>query len=1122
MAEYIPLKCIKNVNLRSSPSASSTLKGSVSAGFTVNGNYYEDGWVGFIYNGSQVYSAVTSAGYTYWEVGSWVTEPNPVTNYSVKIYALNSSRNYTLAETFTVAGGSSFSVPYYYDYCGDDTAYYVPYDESYSTTITFNKNETSSSKTTTTKTVYYSRYYFPCGYSTSKPNDPTDGGDVANKFYGDSITINSNVNLYLVFSSSVDASTPNIRATTNYPGWTNVSSTTTYTAKFYEDGINTQSLSRNISYGKKFLGWSKTRTGSVIKDSTFTSKTTLYAKWSTTETDVVSDSGNITLPSLVNNKSSVSNKYTINFNTNSDKSLESKYAGSINYTFIGWYDGTGSSSSKYGDTGDGLELNGNIDIYARWTENISDGSIILPTPTKSIVPGTTYQVTIDPDNGDSVNTLSVAVGKKTYSFDGWYEDSSLSTFAGNAGSSYNVASSKTLYAKWIETITNGTNISNPNDKPSSIEDVTTIIDFCTDTLENYELTSNRTVSYTFAGWYNGNTKVTNLTPYIPTADVTLKAKWNTSTTYSEVSIPTDKFRREYEEMEVVLHNNYGEDLTDVYTEEKTVIYNFLGIFTAQSGGSNVDPSRTGYYTPSSISTTLYAHWEVDSSYVNTITLYDASRDRIDGKEYLVYYNGNGGDPERGSDVIVRGRTEYTFTGWYDSATGGNKIASPYKPVKPSIDFYAHWTETNTNEQVKLPGVIRENSEGTNVTVTFDADGGIVLGNSSADKTISVGGKRYTFKGWYDKSSNGTQIGFTGDNYYPSDSDDPIINLYANWDEDIDNGTIDLPIPTKQDIKEYNVLLDAGEGLIGDSNTRSLLARQGTLYKFNGWYDGATKIESPYSPTYNITLKAGWLIDSNVNEPITFETPVFNTSKSININLYENKSTSDTTKTVKTANKITKKDFKGWYLDNERLDASSNTYMPSRDNIIIMARWDNAKCDPITIDDISRATEKKNYTINLNSNGGTIDNGVSSLSASRSTEYGFTGWYEARGGNNTMTDSNKQYTPDPDSTDTEINMYAHWKATPSTVRADLPGATMNGYTHLGWSTDKTKQNIVASPYVPASIDMEAVTLYAIYTYKGKIKINGKYYMPIVYLGGKWYKLLPEVFKNGTYRESGYKE
>ena len=197
-------------------------------------------------------------------------------------------------------------------------------------------------------------------------------------------------------------------------------------------------------------------------------------------------------------------------------------------------------------------------------------------------------------------------------------------------------------------------------------------------------------------------------------------------------------------------------------------------------------------------------------------------------------------------------------------------------------------------------------------------------------------------------------------------------------------------------------------------------------------------------------------------------------------------------------------------------------MPSRDNIIIMARWDNAKCDPITIDDIFRATETKNYTINLNSNGGTIDTGVTSLSASRSTEYGFTGWYEARGGNNTMTDSNKQYTPDPDSTDTEINMYAHWKATPSTVRAELPSATMNGYTHLGWSTDRTKQNMVASPYVPASNDVSTVDLYAIYSYKGKIKINGKYYMPIVYHNSKWYKLLPEVFKNGSYKESGYKE
>lgn len=1099
------------VKFRSSRSTASpsNIRAYVPGGTTVYADYDDGTWIGFNYTYTQ--SGVTNTEYGY-SAKEYFTLISSQTSYNVKVYWYSrSSNSYYEAYNDSIIAGNTYSIPAYYGSIPSEDTTYI--------SITFRKNNgtaDSNSKQVSYKTSYshYGYSIFGSEVSNLEPRSITAATTST------SVIVNSDLYIYASFNGTRYTIDNIIDPTVNYPGFVNQTSNNTYTATFYEDGVKTKTLSRTITKTKAFKGWSASSSGSVISSPTgYYSNTTLYAIWNSTES--TADTGKITLPSPTNTKSTENNIYTVSFNNSSgNNNIASKYAGSRTYSFGGWHNS--NFTSRYGGSNEAYDLLSNISMYSKWTSTNNASSITLPTPTKSNVAGSSYQVTINPDNGETANTYTVYVGKKTYTFAGWYKDSSFSNYAGGAGASYSVSSTHTLYAKWNETITNGINISNPNAKSNLIEDVTTNIYFGASNIEDYSISSTRTTKYTFSGWYNGSTKVTNLNPFVPTADVTLKAKWTSSTTYANISIPTDKTRREYENMTVILHSNYGTDQTDEYAEEKTSLYDFLGLFTAQSGGSNVDSNKTGKYTPSKLTTNLYAHWELNSSYVDSITLYDAARDRVDGKEYVVYYNGNGGDPARGSDVIVRGRIDYTFAGWWTAATGGSKITSPYKPVQSKIHFYAHWTSKNTDEQVQLPTATRDSVDGQNVTVTFDSNGGLVLGNSTASKTVSIGGKRYTFEGWYDKSSNGTRIGYAGDNYYPNTSDDSIINLYANWNEDIDDGTINLPTPSKQDIKEYKVVLNAGDGLIGTSNTKQLTAKQGTIYKFNGWYDGTTKIESPYSPTDDITLMAGWLIDSNVYEPITFETPVFNTSKSININLYENKSTSDITKIVKAITKVIKKDFKGWYLDNERLDASSDTYMPSRDNINIIARWDNAKCDPIIIDDIFRDTDITNYTITLNSNGGTIDEGISSLSASRSTAHEFTGWYDARGGNNKMTNSNKEYTPDPNSTSTEIDMYAHWKDTPSTVKATLPNADKAGYAHIGWSTDGTRDGLVTNPYVPVSGSTTNLTLYAIYTYKGKVKINGKYYMPIVYKNGKWYKLLPEIFKNGAYRETGYKE
>lgn len=1303
--------------------------------------------------------------------------------YGVYIYALDSNKNYTLVKTDAVAPGSSYSIP-------DPSAqsiYEPDYGKSYGV-VMLDKNDNGSSSEANPYFALYDIEYLPCGYNSSLPNESDKiSGNAAYRYNDIIYDVRSDIYLYVVFKGSIIYDY-NFDASINHKEYTNIY-TEDYKANFYNES-NEYILykTRTIQYSKQFLGWSTSRNGSIIpyedRNMIVTENLWLYAIWG--DSVKLEDTGCISLPPR--SKDNVNGIYTTIFNTNGN-SLDSVKSGYTSYIFDGWYDN--NYKTLYGKAGENFDLNSsnnNINMYAKFTAINNNGSINLPTPTKNGVNGITYNVTMNPDNGEQINTIPVSVGKKIYSFLGWYEDSDLSIPAGDANSSYEINSDKELYAKWDEININGINISDPNNKPSIIKnDVITNIDYCADSLENYSILSNRTISYYFDGWYNGSYKVTNIAPYIPTSDVTLKAKWNSYITYDSIPIPTDEERIDNEHLSVLLHNNYNDDIIRKDTE-RTVLYNFVGMFTKEIGGINVDIDNTGYYIPSNINNTLYAHWDENYSYGDPIILDDISRNIINGTEYTIYYNGNSGNSEKSSDTIIRGRTEYLFDGWFNSPTGGTEISSPYMPTQESIDLYAHWTTIDTNETSSLPnatkededpkpvtvrfntngGIItcedsaivyvegktykfigwydspsggnlvghngdnyiplsdntninlyahwecinvnesiilpnaskddasvivqfdgnggivlgntenntvisvvvkgkgyrfdgwyddvsngnfigsngneytpnlgnttvnlyahwtevgtvesidlfdsnREDSDGTNVLVRFNTDGGIISGDnvliskgkkkykfagwydsdtggnligsnganytpdfnrsiinlyahwnesninesitlpdvnkendngrevsvtfdakggtvSDSDKIIlstNIEGKAYSFTGWYDSDTGVNKIGDIGDEYTPN-SNTSIIDLYAHWNETIVNGNIVLPNPTRQDINEYRVTIDAGEGLIGDSNIKSVIARRGTNYAFKGWYLSpynieSEKIENPYTPIEDgITLEAVWLIDNIINEPITFETPVYETSESITIRLYENKSSSDNTYTDKEVLKVVKKDFNGWYLDGERLDASANTYMPSKDNITIIAKWSNARCNPIPINSISRQGSNIKYTINLNNNGGITTDGISELNAYRNTIYNFEGWYDARGGVNIMANTDMDYVPDPDSIQSIINMYAHWKIIPSVYRVALPNCVKNGYSFLGWSTDQTRQNIVVSPYIPASDSSTTLSLYAIYTYKGKIKINGKYYIPIIFTGGKWYKLLAEIFKNGNYREAGYKD
>lgn len=257
---------------------------------------------------------------------------------------------------------------------------------------------------------------------------------------------------------------------------------------------------------------------------------------------------------------------------------------------------------------------------------------------------------------------------------------------------------------------------------------------------------------------------------------------------------------------------------------------FEGWFTQSTGGTRVGGSGDAYTpAPNTTTETLFAQWTPG---------YQLTLDPQNGAAPTssVYVSG---DPALTLPTVSNGVDR--FEGWFDSATGGNKVGNAGDSVSPGADttLFAQWT----------PGY----------QITFDSQGG-----SAASSLIHISGdtdpllptvtrNNYTFDGWYTTSVGGTRVGGPGDAFTPTAT----TTLFARW----------TPIPLT-----FTVNFDAGLGSVTPS---SLSYTQGgaalTLptpsrddYVFQGWFDAPTlgnKIGDagdPYTPVASATLHARWI------------------------------------------------------------------------------------------------------------------------------------------------------------------------------------------------------------------------------------------------------------------------
>ena len=237
------------------------------------------------------------------------------------------------------------------------------------------------------------------------------------------------------------------------------------------------------------------------------SDTTLYAKWTPINT------------------------YTIKFNTRGAepindmevyKAITLPTPSRSNAYFIGWYDNPGYTGEPLGET---YMPTADVTLYALWSEKNPDPVLYFKSN------GGTKYVELHTKR----SPVELPTPEKEYfNFEGWYLEADFS--GERLADVISLENDMTIYAKW-----------------SKKDGVTEVI-FSTDgqTTHNpgysvggstIELPTPSNYGYKFLGWYDGDNKVES--PYKPTKDTTLTAKWEKVTyVYVYYGLTSDYVRYE--------------------------------------------------------------------------------------------------------------------------------------------------------------------------------------------------------------------------------------------------------------------------------------------------------------------------------------------------------------------------------------------------------------------------------------------------------------------------------------------------------------------------------------------------------------------------------------------------
>lgn len=485
------------------------------------------------------------------------------------------------------------------------------------------------------------------------------------------------------------------------------------------------------------------------------------------------------------------------------------------YDFVGWF--TASSGGTQITKNSTVNKTSNHTLYAQWTPRKYTVTLNNQSAT---VPGT---ASVEATFGSAMPAITKPE-KTGNDFLGYYTSANAAGTQyykndGKSARSWGIASNTTLYAAWkLKDYT----ISFNSQGGSSVNPI--IVQY------GKYIPATATTSktgYTFDGWYDaasGGTKLTG-SNFTASANKTFYAHWTANKytiTYNANGIgstpsPSTK--------QITFDSTYGElpSMSNTY-------YTFDGWYDAATGGTKITSSTK---VTKSENHTLYAHWTAKSFTIS----FDANGGSTPNPtSKSVTYNTNYGT------LATTSRTGYNLNGWYDAASGGNKIETTTKMTKGAHTLYAQWSPKP-------------------ITVTYDANGGSV---SPTTTTVLYGNYYGTlatptrvghaFAGWYTAASGGTQV--TSQTQMTKTSNHTI---YAHWNTN-----------------KYKVTYHANGGVGAPSATEYTYATSGTVnlsstkptrdgYEFKGWSTNSSAAVADYdagaawqkNTASNTTLYAVW-------------------------------------------------------------------------------------------------------------------------------------------------------------------------------------------------------------------------------------------------------------------------